>query len=349
MTKNNESPKSLVVRALQGEPVPRPPLGPLAVHYCAQWAGISLERYSTDPVALADSVIAYWERFQPDAAWLSADTWVTAEAMGAKVDCPGADQPLCGTGEPVVRTAADVDRIPRPDPATQGRWPIMLQALARIRARLGEHVFLVACFDQYPFSLACALMGINEVMVKLLEDRSLVAAVMERGLEYAEAYAHALAAAGADLLSGGDSPAGMLGPDLYTEIAWPFEKRLIERLKASVRVPVSLHICGDTRAILEPMARTDADVLEIDWQVEMPDACRTVGSDVALWGNLDPVGLLARGTPQQVREAASRLIRAVRDCGHHRFVVSSGCTLAVDTPAENLDALSQVVRDLRLD
>ena len=36
---------------------------------------------------------------------------------------------------------------------------MMLEALERIRQALGDEVFVVACFDQYPFSLACALMG----------------------------------------------------------------------------------------------------------------------------------------------------------------------------------------------
>jgi hypothetical protein len=44
---------------------------------------------------------------------------------------------MCGTEAPAVRTVGDVDRIPAPDPGSQGRWPIMLEALARVRERLG--------------------------------------------------------------------------------------------------------------------------------------------------------------------------------------------------------------------
>ena len=65
-------------------------------------------------------------------------------------------QPMAGTGEPLVRSAADSTGLPPPDPLSQGRWPLMLDALRLIDAALGEEVFLVACFDQYPFSLACA-------------------------------------------------------------------------------------------------------------------------------------------------------------------------------------------------
>ena len=191
--------RQLVARALAGDPVPRPATGPLAVHYCARLAGVSLRQYTTDPRVLADSVVRYYDRFRPDAVLLSADTWVRAQAMGAAVAFVSDDQPLGGTGAPAICTPADIDRLPPPDPASQGRWPLMIEALRRIREALGEDVFLVACFDQYPFSLACALMGLEQLMLRLVDEPPMVTALMERGLEYGTAYAQALAAAGADI------------------------------------------------------------------------------------------------------------------------------------------------------
>jgi MtaA/CmuA family methyltransferase len=339
------NPKQLVLQALQGEPTPRAAVGPLAVHYCAGVAGVSLREYTDDAQTLADCVLRYYERFRPDAVWLSADTWVTAEAMGAAVRFPGEDQPKGGTGEPLVRSAADAARIPPPAPESQGRWPLMLDALRRIRKGVGDDVFLVACFDQYPFSLACELLGTQRAMLSLSDDRPLVEAAMERSLEYALAYARALAAAGADMLSGGDSPAGLLGPRLYREVALPFEQRLIRELKEAVGVPVSLHICGDARPILADMRESGANVLELDYRVPFADAAARVGPDVAIWGNLDPVGVLARGSVAQVGQATRELLRDVDRCGHRRFVLSSGCTLAVETPAENLQAMFETARE----
>jgi uroporphyrinogen decarboxylase len=331
--------KQLVAAALAGQAVPRVPVGPLAVHFCAAHAGYSLRRYTTDATALADSVIRYYERFRPDAVWLSADTWVSAEAMGAKVGAHGDHQPFGALGGPLIHSAADIDRIPAPDPASQGRYPLMLEALERITAALGGEVFIVACMDQYPFSLAAALMDINEIMLKLYDDPPFVEALLDRCAEHTLAYGTALAAAGADMLSGGDSPAGLVGPALYEEIVLPAETKLITRLKAATRVPVSLHICGNATPVLPLMATSGADVLELDHAVDLATACRTAGPDIALWGNLDPVSLLARGTPQTVRAAACSALATVREAGHSRFVLSSGCTLAVETPPENVDAL----------
>jgi MtaA/CmuA family methyltransferase len=221
----------------------------------------------------------------------------------------------------------------------------MLEALSRIVEALGREVWVVACMDQYPFSLAAALMGINEIMVTVFDDPPLVEALMARCAEYQIAYGKALAAAGADLLSGGDSPAGLLSPGLYTSLALPSEKQVIQTLQSSTQTPVSLHICGNTLRILEEMAASGADCLEIDHWVNLEEACRRVGPDIALWGNLDPVSQLSQGNPKSVRAAALRAIEAVRSCGHRRFVLSSGCTLAVETPFENLDALLQAANE----
>lgn len=337
------SPKEIVMRTLRGQPVPRVPVGPLAVHFCSRVAGVSLRQYSTDPHVLADCVLRYCERFRPDAVWVSADTWVSAEAMGARVGATDDHQPLGGIGEPVVKTAADIARIPPPDPAVQGRQSLMLEALARVVEAVGREVFVVACFDQYPFSLAAALMGVNEIMLKLKDDRPLVEALMERCLEYGTAYARALSDAGADLLSGGDSPAGLIGPRAYQEVALPYERRLIASVQAATAKPVSLHICGDARPILTEMVSSGADVLEIDHKVDLAEACRIVGPDVALWGNLDPVGVLAQGSPARVTQAARAALDAAKACDHQRFVLSSGCTLALETPFENLEALRRSV------
>jgi len=339
--------KQLVQRALQGRGIPHVPTGPLAVHFCAAHAGYTLRQYTTDPQTLADSVIRYHERFRPDAVWLSADTWVSAEAMGARVGTTGDDQPFGGIGEPLIRTTANIGRIPAPNTAAQGRYPLMLEALTRIRNALGEHVFIVACFDQYPFSLAGELMGLERIMLALHDDPALVEALMERCLEYGLAYGRALADAGADLLSGGDSPAGLLGPELYREFALPYEQRLIAGLKAATGKPVSLHICGDATPILAEMARSGADVLEIDHQVDLADACEIVGPDIGLWGNLDPVGLLLQGSEGHIREASRRAVETVRDRGHRRFVLSSGCTLAPTTPEKNLDAMLHAAVECR--
>jgi len=337
--------REIVQRALRGEAVPRPAVGPLASHFHATVGGVSLRDYTLKSEALANCVIKYYRKFQPDAVWMSSDTWVNADAMGVPVDFPGDDQPMGGIGEVIVRTAADIDRIPPPDPKTQGRWPMMVDALRRIRQALGPDVFIIGCFDQYPFSLACCAMGMERVMTEVVDNPELVKALMVRTADYTVAYACALAESGADMLSGGASSGALLGPKLYAEIAAPFEREAIARIKARTNLPVSLHMCGNARPVLSTMTQSGADVLEMDQLTDMREAVKIIPRHVAIWGNIDPVGVLANGTPQDVIHAAKEFIGIMHTAGHNRFVLSSGCTLAMETPTENLQALIEVARN----
>ncbi len=334
-----------IVRAtLRGDPTPRVPTGPLAVHVTAALAGISIEDYTLDPVVMADCVCRYHERFRPDAVWLSADTWVTAEAMGAEVAFPGNGQPMAGTGAIRIRELADLDRLPSPSPHSSGRMPLMLEAMRLVRERLGDAVFIVGCFDQAPFSLACALAGINELMMRLAMDAGFVNALIRRCADHAAAYAIALAEAGADMLSAGDAPAGLIGRERYRQFALPAEQELFRVIRAAVNLPTSLHICGNAKHILPDMANAGADVLEIDHHVSLEEACQLTPHEIALWGNLDPVGSIQQGTSEDIRARAAHAADVARRSGRRRFVLSSGCTLAPDTPPENIAALTGHLR-----
>jgi len=336
-TGNAVSGRRRLLDVLAGKPTDRPVAGPLAVHFCAQLAGMTILDYSLDPQRLAESVVNYYERFRPDAVWVSADTWVTAEALGAEVDSPGPNQPICGVGRPLIRTRDDLHRLPRPAPHRLGRQGLMIEAVRRVSEAIGDRAAVVACFDQFPFSLASALVGSQRLMLHMVDDPSFVRAVMEPFVEHAVAYGRALGEAGADVLSGGDSPAGLIGPARYREFALPFERRVIEGLRETGK-RVSLHICGDATPILPDMVCSQADILELDHQVDM-SAVLKADSRMTVWGNLDPVGVLERSTPELVADATRRLIQSCQEAAPGRLVVSSGCTLAVDTPPENVRAL----------
>ena len=87
--------RELVFRTLRGDTHAHIPSGPLAVH-CAGLSEIPVKEYSENATKLAEAVIRYYEAFKPDAVWVSSDTWVTAEAMGAAVAYAAERQPLGG-------------------------------------------------------------------------------------------------------------------------------------------------------------------------------------------------------------------------------------------------------------
>jgi uroporphyrinogen-III decarboxylase len=146
------------------------------------------------------------------------------------------------------------------------------------------------------------------------------------------------------MLSNGDSPAGpdMLSPRFYGTYALPYERR-IAACSHELGLPYLLHICGKTDRILQQMVTIGADALEIDYKTNLQMAHDTLKGSATFVGNIDPSGVLARGTPKLVRQRTQELLHAFAD--NPRFVLNSGCALPADTPSENIRAMLACVRN----
>ena len=111
---------------------------------------------------------------------------------------------------------------------------------------------------------------------------------------------------------------------------------------------VKLHICGNIANNIALMARTGADMIDVDWMVSLAAAREAVGPDVTLAGNFDPTAVLLQGTPQDVAEAARKCIASAGA----RFILQPGCEVPPGTPEANLRAFCPcegclIVDDLR--
>jgi len=140
--------------------------------------------------------------------------------------------------------------------------------------------------------------------------------------------------AGADSIGVGDAAASLVGPEIYAEFVWPYEKKLVDGLHA-LGTKVRLHICGNTRAHLERMAALGCAMVDIDYPVSLAEARARMGGEQVLAGNLHPVAMLRDGSPAEV----SATVAACHAAGGERYVVAAGCETPRDTPEENFRAL----------
>ena len=91
------------------------------------------------------------------------------------------------------------------------------------------------------------------------------------------------------------------------------------------------------------MATTGAAGLEVDYQHDIAYYRQRTGGRVCLQGNIEPSGVLFRGTTQQVREACRKAIEQGKPGS--RFILSSGCEVPRDTPVANLRAMIQTAQE----
>ncbi len=107
---------------------------------------------------------------------------------------------------------------------------------------------------------------------------------------------------------------------------------------------VRLHICGNICSILQPVGRLGCEIVDLDFMVPVAQARAAMGSQPILLGNIDPVRVLKRGTPESVTAA---IAQCHREAGS-RYIVGAGCEVPRGTPLENVQALTDYARSQRL-
>ena len=336
--------KQRIEAALRGE---QPDRVPVMLHnflMAAREAGYTQRQFRESPQAIADAFIRAVEKYDYDGVVVDLDTATLAGACGVPVDFPE-DEPARYHGA-ALADLSDLSRLP--DPAALGadrRVQIWLEATRLLKAHFGDAIHVRGNCDQCPYSLAGSLRGSADWMMDLMDAEQHEAA--DRLLAYCDRvvreFLRLMAGTGADMLSNGDSPAGpdMVSPATYRRFAQPWERRIADQAHALGK-PYLLHICGNTNRILDDMAATGADVLELDYKTDIRLIRRTLAGRTAFAGNIDPSGVLALGTPALVEAKTRELLAVFR--GEPRFILNAGCAIPATTPPENLRAMIQASR-----
>jgi MtaA/CmuA family methyltransferase len=154
----------------------------------------------------------------------------------------------------------------------------------------------------------------------------------------------ALHEAGAHFTSLGDSSSGpdVVSPSMFTQFARPYQERLVKDLSAD-GIFTAIHVCGNTSSIVEQFAEYPWCGFELDYKTNAARAKTTAGAGHVLFGNIDPSGVIGRGTVAQVRAATEELIRIWKPGG--RFILNAGCAIPPGTPPENIRAMIKVARE----
>ena len=189
---------------------------------------------------------------------------------------------------------------------------------------------------------AANLRGVSTLLMDLYDNPDFVRTLLEFCVEVESEFARAQIEAGADIIGLGDAVASQISPRMYRTYALPYERQIFKAVQETGAL-ARLHICGDTSRILDAMVETNADIIDIDWMVDMKRAGRIFGEGPAVCGNFDPVQVMLEGTPKEVYEATQRCMIA----GGPRSISAAGCEIPRGTPHENLHAQTQALQDLQ--
>ena len=170
-----------------------------------------------------------------------------------------------------------------------------LEAIRLLRERVGDDVPVMGWVEG-PFALASVLRGDTNVLLDVHDRPEWLTELLERLVEVGIAFVRAQVAAGAHVIGLGDSMGSLVSPRQYRQFVLPYEQRLFAAAKDAGAIP-RLHICGDTNHIVPDMAKSGAEIVDLDWMVDLARAAAVFGPDgPAPCGNFDPVAVMLQGS-----------------------------------------------------
>ena len=319
-----------VMSRLRGEPVDRAPNFDIVMTFAAHYIGQPLSRYYQDYRVLGDANLAVQEAFSLDVVQTISDPFREAADFGAQIVFPVDGLPICV--QPLLADPSDLHRLKVVDPHAGRRMSDRILAARYLRERVGGETPVMGWVEG-ALAEAADLRGVGALLLDLYDRPDWVRDLLETCVEVEIAFARAQIEAGADIIGLGDAIASQIAPDMYREFALPYEKRIFAAVHAMGAV-ARLHICGNTTRILGYMVESGADIIDIEWMVDLERAAHVFGDYPATCGNFDPVAVMLQAPPDQVREAVCKCLRL----GGPRCFSAASCEIPAGTPHENLRA-----------
>lgn len=330
--------KERILARLQGEPVDSLPLMPITMMFAAELAGVRYVDYARDHRVLAEAQIRVADRFEFDYVSAISDPAREASDLGAAVEWFPDQPPAINESRALLDDKNKLSSLCLPDPYAAGRMLDRVEAVRLLAKRTGA-TRIVEGWVEGPCAMACDLRGLNTLMLDLYDDPDFVERLFDFTVRMELEFARAQVDAGATLMGIGDAAASLIGPKFYTQFVLPFERKLIAGIH-SLGVPVRLHICGNTKRIVEGMGQTGADIIDLDFLTPLGHARRARSGAQVLLGNIDPVRVLRDGTPESVQAALGECHAQAGAA----YICSAGCEVPRGTPHANMDAMTHFAR-----
>lgn len=326
------------LRACRREPTPHTPVwlmrqaGRYLPEYCATRAKAgSFMGLATNVDYATEVTLQPLERYPLDAAILFSDILTVPDAMGLGLSFAQGEGPRFATP---VRDEAAVAQLAVPDMA---KLRYVFDAVTSIRGALGGRVPLIG-FSGSPWTLACYMVegaGSDDyrlVKSMLYSRPDLMHRILAINADAVATYLNAQIDAGAQAVMVFDSWGGVLADGAFQAFSLAYTQRVLDKLKRSVPAIVFTKGGG---AWLEAIAATGADVVGLDWTVNLKRARERVQDRVALQGNLDPMVLF--GGEAAVRGEARRVLDDFGAGPGHIFNLGHG--INQHTPPDAVSAL----------
>lgn len=335
----------LLLKALRGEEVPRPPVWMMrqAGRYLPEYMKLRAKydfftRVQTPELA-CEITLQPIDIVGPDAAIIFSDILVIPQAMGLEVLLEEGKGPLLPK---TISTQQDIDAL-----ITDGveeSLKYVYDALALTKRELNGRVPLIG-FAGAPFTILCYMVegkgskAFDKAKQFCFAQPQLAHQLLDKITTITISYLKTQVAAGADCLQVFDSWSGMLSAADFNVYCMPYLKRIADEL--SPLCPVILFPKGSWYA-LPDVAKSSASGVGIDWCITPKQAREWAGKDLTIQGNFDPNKLLL--PPAEIKKEVKAMIDAF---GVQRYIANLGHGILPNIPVDNAKAFVDAVKEYK--
>jgi MtaA/CmuA family methyltransferase len=304
---------------------------PILMHFAARFNNTTYGRFASDYKVLVESNIRAMEYFDTDMVSLISDPYRETSAFGAKIKYIDEGVPRCL--EQIVKTMDDVRNLPSPDVYKCERTLDRING-ADYYQKLLKGTVPVSAWIEGPLAEACDLTGVNEMLIYLMTDPDFSNFLMDKCMVTAKDFAKAQIEAGCDIMGIGDAICSQIDKESYDLYVKDRHRELIAFIH-EYDASVKLHVCGNVTHLLESIKELNADIVDLDWQVDISHAREILGEEVVLGGNINPV-LVQDRSEEEVYTLSRGLVDKFKD---QKYLLAAGCEITVLTPHQNLMAM----------
>ena len=345
--------KDLVINTLHGIKTEKIPV-------CPHWWGVYKHEFaakqkielaipegkSVSAKQLADICSVFYEYFKPDWFHLGSKQWII--------------DPLSGRRKLIDKLGMEAAKLVSKKIIDEFIAVSTLTSAELIKTGTYEHVKLLAkkygntsfiCVNEG--NPICGVLdpsstpGFENGLIAMLEKPKMFEYFVFRIYEAALNRIIALKECGARGYIGSETYIGadLISPSLYKELVFPAHKYFYKKTKTLGLEPIA-YITGDVLPLLPLINTLDISALMVEdpkknFKLDIIDIRKNLSGKIALFGNLDSVETLWRGTIKQVREETLRELQAAKS---GPFIMANGSPIALDTPAKNIKEMIDTVK-----
>ena len=331
-------------KAMRLEKPGRLPVFACSEEFDVRMAGLIYSDYNSKADVMAKCQIDSIKKYDYDWAWLQVDDCIEFEVLGVGVKGDGNILPA--TCDYLPPTEETLRGLKMPDPKKDGRMPVLLEAISRIKDALGDSVCVTGRLAA-PFSSVSLLYGMTETAMMMFDNPKLLQETNKFFIELQTIFGLAQFRAGADALWIGDCNASghLISVDQYREFALEGTKAIVEAYKEEGGISM-YHASEHFIPHMEAQIETGIDILSIGPGVDVAEAKAAVGEKICLVGNIDPIKCLLEQDADAVYKEAKRIAEVGSAGGG--FLFSSGEMIPRDVTEENMLAMMRGAREAQV-